>query len=65
MLLGAVFFAAPPFLYPLVENAAALLLLRFVHGFATAIFAPVASAYVAGLGDAAARRPARLVLVGQ
>ena len=30
---------------------ARLLLLRFVHGFATAIFAPVASAYVAGLGD--------------
>ena len=58
MLLGAVFFAAPPFLYPLVENASALLLLRFVHGFATAIFAPVASAYVAGLGDQA--RGARL-----
>lgn len=58
MLLGAVFFAAPPFLYPLVENAGTLLLLRFVHGFATAIFSPVASAYVAGLGDAS--RGARL-----
>lgn len=58
MLLGAVFFTVPPFLYPFVENAGALLLLRFVHGFATAIFSPVASAYVAGLSDQA--RGARL-----
>ena len=58
MLLGAVFFAVPPFVYPFVIDAAALLALRFVHGFATAIFAPVASAYVAGLGEAA--RGARL-----
>src|SRR5262249_30881113 len=28
-----------------------LLALRFVHGFATAIFSPVASAYVAGLAE--------------
>lgn len=52
MLLGAVFFAVPPFLYPLVDGPGALVALRFVHGFATAIFSPVASAYVAGLGDA-------------
>lgn len=58
MLLGAVFFAVPPFLYPFVEDAASLLALRFVHGFATAIFSPVASAYVAGLDEA--RRGARL-----
>jgi MFS family permease len=58
MLLGAVFFAVPPFIYPIVKDAGALLMLRFVHGFATAIFAPVASAYVAGLGEAA--RGARL-----
>jgi MFS transporter, DHA1 family, multidrug resistance protein len=58
MLLGAAFFAVPPFLYPLVESAGTLLLLRFLHGFATAIFAPVASAYVAGLADHA--RGARL-----
>jgi MFS family permease len=51
MLLGAVFFAVPPFFYPLATDAVSLLALRFVHGFATAIFAPVASAYVAGLGD--------------
>ena len=58
LLLGAGFFAVPPFLYPLVEDAGALVLLRFVHGFATAIFAPIASAYVAGLADRA--RGARL-----
>src|SRR6516162_7065427 len=58
MLLGAVFFAIPPFIYPFVIDAGALLALRFVHGFATAIFAPVASAYVAGLGEA--KRGARL-----
>jgi MFS family permease len=49
MALGALFFAFPPFLYPLVEDAWSLLLLRFVHGFATAIFSPVAAAYIAGL----------------
>jgi DHA1 family multidrug resistance protein-like MFS transporter len=52
MLLGAVFFAVPPFVYPIVKDTGALLALRFVHGFATAIFAPVASVYVAGLGEA-------------
>jgi MFS family permease len=51
MVLGALFFAAPPFLYPLVANPWALLALRFVHGFATAIFSPVASAYVASLAE--------------
>ncbi len=49
MLLGSLFFAGPPFLYPLVTEPVSLLLLRFLHGFATAIFAPVASAYVADL----------------
>ncbi|MFQ5882601.1 MAG: MFS transporter [Candidatus Methylomirabilales bacterium] len=49
MLLGCLFFAGPPFLYPFVSNPIQLLLLRFLHGFATAIFSPVASAYVADL----------------
>jgi MFS transporter, DHA1 family, multidrug resistance protein len=47
----------PSFIRP-SKDAGALLALRFVHGFATAIFAPVASAYVAGLGEAG--RGARL-----
>jgi MFS family permease len=49
MLLGSLFFALPPFFYPLITDALSLLLLRFVHGFATAIFSPVASAFVADL----------------
>ena len=49
MLLGSLFFAVPPFFYPLITDALSLLFLRFVHGFATAIFSPVASAYVADL----------------
>lgn len=49
MLLGSLFFAGPPFLYPLVTEPVSLLLLRFLHGFATAIFSPVASAYVADI----------------
>jgi MFS transporter, DHA1 family, multidrug resistance protein len=49
MLLGSLFFALPPFLYPFITDASSLLALRFVHGFATAIFSPVASAYVADL----------------
>src|SRR5215471_9998915 len=51
MVLGALFFAVPPFLYPFIGNPWALLALRFVHGFATAIFSPVASAYVASLAE--------------
>ena len=51
MVLGALFFAAPPFVYPFIHDPWSLLALRFVHGFATAIFSPVASAYVAGLGE--------------
>src|SRR5713226_5413369 len=58
MVLGALFFAAPPFLYPFVHDAWSLLALRFVHGFATAIFSPVASAYVASLAET--ERGARL-----
>ncbi len=51
MVLGALFFALPPFLYPFVHDAGSLLALRFVHGFATAISSPVASAYVASLAE--------------
>src|SRR3989442_6007692 len=51
MVLGALFFAVPPFLYAFVNDPWSLLALRFVHGFATAIFSPVASAYVASLAE--------------
>jgi len=49
LLLGAAFFAFPPFLYLLVQEAYTLLALCFLHGFATAIFSPVAAAAVADL----------------
>src|SRR5712675_562761 len=51
MVLGALLFARPPFLYPFVDNPWSLLALRFAHGFATAIFSPVAAAYVASLAE--------------
>src|SRR5207249_1879211 len=51
MLLGCLFFAGTPFLYPLVDSPGSLLAIRFLHGFATAIFAPVASAFVADLSQ--------------
>ncbi|MBI2840404.1 MAG: MFS transporter [Acidobacteria bacterium] len=49
LILGAFFFAGPPFLYPLVEGPVSLLVLRFFHGLATAIFSPVAAAYVSDI----------------
>jgi DHA1 family multidrug resistance protein-like MFS transporter len=49
LLLGAAFFAFPPFLYLLVSEPYTLLGLRFLHGLATAIFSPVAAAAVADL----------------
>jgi MFS family permease len=51
MLLGCFFFAGPPFLYPFVESPHQLLALRFLHGFATATFSPVAAAYIADLAE--------------
>lgn len=51
MLLGGFFFAGPPFLYPFVETPGTLVALRFLHGFATAIFGPVAAAFVADLSQ--------------
>ncbi|HTK86509.1 MAG TPA: MFS transporter [Nitrospiraceae bacterium] len=47
--LGVVAFGLPPFLYPFIHNVDALVALRFVHGLATAIFAPSALATVADL----------------
>ncbi len=51
LVLGSLFFAGPPFLYLFIQSPVSLLLLRFLHGFATAIFSPVASAYVARLAE--------------
>ncbi len=47
--IGVVAFGLPPFLYPFITDLNALTVLRFVHGLATAIFAPSALATVAEL----------------
>ena len=44
--IGVVAFGLPPFLYPFITDLDALTALRFVHGLATAIFAPSALATV-------------------
>jgi len=49
ILLSAVLFGLSPFLYLFVANPFQLALVRFVHGFATAIFGPVSVALVADL----------------
>src|SRR5947209_3360754 len=54
LLIGLVAFAVPPFFYQFVSDAGWLPALRFVHGMATATFAPIALAVVADL-----RREAR------
>ncbi len=47
--IGVVAFGLPPFLYPFMTDLDALTVLRFLHGLATAIFAPSALATVAEL----------------
>jgi DHA1 family multidrug resistance protein-like MFS transporter len=46
LLAGLVVFAVIPFTYLLVNNYQLLILIRFMHGFATAIYGPVAMAVV-------------------
>ncbi|MBI5694513.1 MAG: MFS transporter, partial [Nitrospirae bacterium] len=48
---SGVVFATAPLLYLFIENIWQLALVRFYHGFATAIFIPVAMAFVAGLHE--------------
>jgi len=55
LVLGAAVFALLPFAYLPVAALSTLLVLRFVHGNATAIFSPVASALVSDLAPAAHR----------
>ncbi len=47
LFLGLLVFALTPFAYLLVWGTAGLLLVRFIHGFATAIYGPVSMAIVA------------------
>ena len=54
LLAGLLAFALPPFFYQFVSDVGWLIALRFAHGMATAVFAPIALAVVADL-----RREAR------
>jgi len=51
MMIGMAVFGLVPFLYLLVSSYWELTAIRFIHGFATAIFGPVATAMVADLFD--------------
>jgi MFS transporter, DHA1 family, multidrug resistance protein len=55
LLAGALVFATLPFTYLLASTLVALVLLRFVHGSATAIFGPVASASLSEIAPATKR----------
>ena len=49
LLIGACFFAFVPFLYGFITTTEQLLLIRLIHGLATAIYGPVTLAYIAEL----------------
>jgi MFS family permease len=49
LLAGLLAFALPPFFYQFVSDVGGLVALRFAHGMATAVFAPIALAVVADL----------------
>ena len=53
LLVSGLIFASAPFLYLVVANIFQLGLVRFYHGLATAIFVPVAMAYVSELHETA------------
>ena len=52
---GALVFAATPFAYLAVSTLTALIVVRTLHGSATAIFGPVASAHISDLAPPARR----------
>ena len=56
LLAGALVFATLPFTYLAVSTLVVLVLLRVVHGSATAIFGPVASATLSDIAPATKRR---------
>jgi len=58
MLLGLVVFAVLPFAYLFIDNYQALIVVRFIHGLATAIYGPVSMAVVA---DVAGERKGELL----
>jgi MFS family permease len=55
LIAGALVFATLPFTYLVASTLAVLILLRFLHGSATAIFGPVASASLSDIAPATKR----------
>ena len=55
LIASALVFATLPFTYLVASTLAVLILLRFVHGSATAIFGPVASASLSDIAPATKR----------
>lgn len=49
LIFSALIFSTAPFLYPMITQLWQLAIIRFYHGFATAIFTPVAMAVVSDL----------------
>jgi DHA1 family multidrug resistance protein-like MFS transporter len=49
MLIGLLFFAFMPFTYLLVKDYNLLIIIRFLHGLATAIYGPVSMAVIADM----------------
>ncbi|MDR2696831.1 MAG: MFS transporter [Deltaproteobacteria bacterium] len=58
MLIGLAFFAVIPFAYFFIASYPALVIVRFLHGFATAVYGPVAMAVVA---DAAGQQKGEML----
>jgi len=52
MLIGLLFFAFMPFTYLLVKDYTLLIIIRFIHGLATAVYGPVSMAVVADVAGA-------------
>ena len=52
MLIGLIFFAFMPFTYLLIKDYTLLIIIRFIHGLATAIYGPVSMAVVADVAGA-------------
>lgn len=52
MMIGLLFFAFMPFTYLLIKDYNLLILIRFLHGLATAIYGPVSMAVVADIAGA-------------
>lgn len=52
MMIGLLFFAFMPFTYLLVKDYSLLIIIRFLHGLATAVYGPVSMAVVADIAGA-------------